>query len=195
MSAPNAAVYPRPAARSMYNPPVERDHHEGMDVAHPDLPTEIIASESRRALKGALERPLGLRADAILSYGERRRVEELAAFDFSLVRSRLVQQGLLPEEWADMAILEFRRYLALRLLSRGPVMMLSAVVDDVWHASILFTRLYADLCQRVFGYFLHHDPEMQPIADPSAEWRIFEERYTALFGAPGPLWQAWQPLE
>ncbi len=164
-------------------------------MAHLDLATEIIVSESRRARGRGLGRPLGLRTDVILSYGERRRVEELAAFDFTLVRNRLVQQGLLPEEWADMAILEFRRYLALRLLSPGPVMMLSAVVDEVWHASILFTRLYADLCQRVLGYFLHHDPEMQPIADPGAEWRVFEERYTALFGAPGPLWQAWQPLE
>ncbi len=189
MSAANA-----PGISLLYNPPLEKAH-QGRDVAHMDLATEIIVSESRRARKGRLERPLGLRADAILSYGERRKVEELAAFDFTLVRNRLVQQGLLPEEWADMAILEFRRYLALRLLTPGPVMMLSAVLDEVWHANILFTRLYADLCQRVFGHFLHHDPEMQPIADPSAEWQVFEERYTALFGVPGPLWQAWQPLE
>ena len=166
-----------------------------MNVAHADLLAETIASESRRAKEGGLGRPLGLRTDAVLSGGERRGVEELAAFDLTLVRSRLVQQGLLSEEWADMAILEFRRYLALRLVSPEPVMMHSAVVDEVWHASILFTRLYANLCQRVFGHFLHHDPEMQPVADPSAEWRIFEECYTALFGTPGALWQAWQPLD
>ena len=76
-----------------------------------------------------------------MSCSERRGVEELGAFDFTLVRSRLVQQGLLREEWGDLAILEFRRYLALRLLSPEPVMMLSAVVDEVW--------------------------QMQPIADPS----------------------------
>ncbi len=167
----------------------------GVDVAHLDLSVEIIAAESRRAGEGGPRRPLGLRADAILSGGERRRVEELAAFDFTVVRSRLVQEGLLPETWVDLAILEFRRYLTLRLLSPQPVMMLSAAVDEVWHQSILFTRLYADLCQRIFGRFLHHDPEMQPITDPGAEWRVFEERYTALFGAPGALWQAWQPLE
>jgi hypothetical protein len=164
-------------------------------VAHSDLSAEIIASESRRAREGGSGRPLGLRADATLSSGERRKIEELDAFDLTLVRRRLVQQGLLPEEWVDLAILEFRRYLALRLLSPQPVMMLSAVVDEVWHASILFTRLYADLCQRVFGHFLHHDPEMQPIGDPGAEWLVFEERYTALFGSPGALWHAWLPLE
>jgi len=166
-----------------------------LDVAYPRLLAEFVPSESFRAGEGGSARPLGLRADATLTRGERRRIEELAAFDFTLVRRRLIQQGSLSEEWADPAILEFRRYLALRLLTPGPVMMLSAVVDEVWHASILFTRLYADLCERVFGHLLHHEPEMQPIADPRAEWRFFEERYTALFGPPGAFWQAWQPLE
>src|SRR5215467_2317984 len=166
-----------------------------MGMERPGLLAEIIASESRRARQGGMERPLGLRTDAILSYGERRGLEELAAFDFTPVRQRLIQQGSVSEECADLAILEFRRYLALRLLSPGPVMMLSAVVDEVWHASILFTRLYANLCERVFGHFLHHAPETEPIADPSTEWRVFEERYTALFGPPGALWRAWQPLE
>jgi len=166
-----------------------------VDVAHRDLSAEILASESRRAREEGSGRALGLRLDAILSSDERRRLEELAAFDLTLVRRRLVQQELLPEAWVDLAILEFQRYLAVRLLSPQPVMMLSAVVDEVWHQSILFTRLYAELCQRIFGHFLHHDPEMQPTTDPSAEWRLFEQHYAALFGAPGALWQAWQPLE
>jgi len=166
-----------------------------LGLAYPCLQAEFVPSESCRAREGALARQLGLRADVILSRGEQRRIEELAAFDLTLVRRRLVQQGSLHEEWADLAILEFRRYLALRLLSPGPVMMLSAVVDEVWHASILFTRLYADLCERVFGHLLHHEPEVLPIADPRAEWRFFEEHYTALFGPPGAFWQAWQPLE
>ena len=163
-------------------------------MAHPDLQAEIVASESRRAREGG-SGPLGLRADAVLNSSERRKVEALAAFDFTLVRRRLVQQATLSEAWADLAILEFRRYLAVRLLSPQPVMMLSPVVDEVWHTSILFTRLYADLCRRVFGHFLHHDPEMEPGAAAHAEWRVFDERYSALFGTPGALWQAWQPIE
>ena len=178
----------------MYNPAV-RDRDRGVDVAHPDLLAEIIAAESHRAREGKSGRSLGLRPDALLSSDDQRRIDELAAFDLTPVRSRLVQRGRMSEDWVDLAILEFQRYLAVRLLSPEPVMMLSAVVDEVWHATILFTRLYADLCRRVFGHFLHHDPEMQPITDPSAKWRVFEQRYTALFGAPGALWQAWQPLE
>src|SRR5215831_6039464 len=166
-----------------------------MDMAHSELSAEILASEGRPARQGASGRLLGLRPDVILRRDETRAVEELAAFDLALVRRRLILQGSVSEEWADLAIMEFRRYLALRRLSPGPVMMLSAVVDEVWHASILFTRLYADLCERVFGHLLHHEPEVLPIADPRAEWRFFEEHYTALFGPPGAFWQAWQPLE
>jgi hypothetical protein len=38
------------------------------------------------------------------------------------------------------------------------VSMPSQVVDDAWHAFILFTRGYQSFCQRAFGRFLHHTP-------------------------------------
>lgn len=34
----------------------------------------------------------------------------------------------------------------------------SAMVDDGWHTFILFTRDYAEFCQRVAGFFIHHVP-------------------------------------
>lgn len=41
------------------------------------------------------------------------------------------------------------------------VAMPSQVVDDLWHEFILFTRDYADFCQRAFGQFLHHTPAVK----------------------------------
>ncbi|MEW6120004.1 MAG: hypothetical protein AB1593_07940 [Pseudomonadota bacterium] len=38
------------------------------------------------------------------------------------------------------------------------VSMPSQVVDDAWHAFILFTRNYETFCQRALGRFLHHVP-------------------------------------
>jgi hypothetical protein len=32
-------------------------------------------------------------------------------------------------------------------------------IDWMWHAFVLFTRDYADFCDRYFGFFLHHVPE------------------------------------
>lgn len=38
------------------------------------------------------------------------------------------------------------------------VSMPSQVVDDAWHAFILFTRNYEQFCRKAFGRFLHHTP-------------------------------------
>ncbi|MFC9431088.1 glycine-rich domain-containing protein [Streptomyces sp. NPDC056987] len=35
----------------------------------------------------------------------------------------------------------------------------SPVVDEGWHALILHTRVYADLCTRLGGRFVHHIPQ------------------------------------
>ena len=38
------------------------------------------------------------------------------------------------------------------------VSMPSQVIDDAWHAFILFTRNYEQFCRKAFGRFLHHTP-------------------------------------
>ncbi len=38
------------------------------------------------------------------------------------------------------------------------VSMPSQVVDDAWHAFILFSRNYEHFCRKAFGRFLHHTP-------------------------------------
>jgi hypothetical protein len=38
--------------------------------------------------------------------------------------------------------------------------LLSEDVDEFWHTHILQTMKYADDCQRVFGNFLHHNPQI-----------------------------------
>ncbi|GAA1911590.1 glycine-rich domain-containing protein [Streptantibioticus ferralitis] len=67
----------------------------------------------------------------------------------------------------------------------------SRVVDEGWHALILHTRLYVDLCQR-FGPFVHHSPGYDPTNyDPKILERtcavIGEAGYSldsALWGSP-----------
>lgn len=35
-------------------------------------------------------------------------------------------------------------------------------IDQMWHVFLLYTRDYADYCQRYFGEFLHHQPDLVP---------------------------------
>jgi hypothetical protein len=45
----------------------------------------------------------------------------------------------------------------------------SAEVDLGWHAFLLYTREYADFCERVAGRFIHHRPDDDPTASVDAD--------------------------
>ena len=133
-------------------------------------------------------RPLGLKAGVPLSPTQLEAFRALESYGLDVVRNRLLRQGLMPSTWVDEAILEFRRYLGFRLLADRPPSMLSKPVDEVWHTCLLFSRLYADLCQQVFGSFIHHDPATIADPDPEATWQAFVSAYRAAYGEPGRLW-------
>lgn len=65
---------------------------------------------------------------------------------FTRKESALVAQGLR------------QFFLAYLNSGRAYVAMPSQVVDDLWHAFILYTRAYQEFCQKAFGGFLHHTP-------------------------------------
>jgi hypothetical protein len=58
----------------------------------------------------------------------------------------------------EAAELAYRRFLTLHLRYPGRTLVPSALIDLVWHYHILDTKKYWEDCQRIFGYFLHHDP-------------------------------------
>lgn len=58
----------------------------------------------------------------------------------------------------DVAERDYRRFLTLHLLYPETTLVPSALIDLVWHYHILDTRKYTADCERIFGYFLHHDP-------------------------------------
>jgi hypothetical protein len=135
-----------------------------------------------------LERPLGVRADVPLTASQLRGLTILDQYDLDVVRQRLLRSEVLSPSVVDLMILEFRRYLGLRLVQERSLPMLSRAVDEVWHTTLLFTRLYADLCERVFGAFVHHDPATEAWPDVDERWRDFSTAYHSLYGPLGMLW-------
>lgn len=140
------------------------------------------------------QRPLGVREDVPLSAAQLRALNILEAYDLDPVRQRVARSRSMPPHWIDEAILEFRRYLALRVVTDSAPAMLSKQVDEVWHTFLLFTRRYDHFCRSVFGYFVHHDPSLEFDPDVSTEWGEFESVYRCVFGEPGFLWKLWRPL-
>jgi hypothetical protein len=88
-------------------------------------------------------------------------VEAVFALDLDPIKFKLMDKkeghGWTREE-ADRHELEYKRFLALVAKYPDDVITPDTNVDKFWHGHILDTMKYAEDCQNVFGYFLHHFP-------------------------------------
>lgn len=88
-------------------------------------------------------------------------VEAIFALDLDPIKVKLMdkREGLgWSREEADRHELEYRRFLALVAKFPDEVVAPNTNVDKFWHAHILDTMKYAEDCEAIFGYFLHHFP-------------------------------------
>ncbi|GAB3429138.1 glycine-rich domain-containing protein-like [Massilia solisilvae] len=89
--------------------------------------------------------------------------EAIEALDLTPIKIKLMH-GESGEGWkqakADAVEAEYRRF--LYLVKKYPNEQFAPTVDvDVfWHYHILDTMKYAQDCEELFGYFLHHDPNL-----------------------------------
>jgi hypothetical protein len=88
-------------------------------------------------------------------------VEAIFSLDLDPIKVKLMDKteghGWTREQ-ADHNELEYKRFLAL--LAKYPDQSIAPTteVDKFWHGHILDTMKYAEDCDNVFGYFLHHFP-------------------------------------
>lgn len=61
-------------------------------------------------------------------------------------------------EFTAQIATEYKRYLTLCLENPDSPIVPSTFVDKFWHFHILDTQKYAEDCNHIFGYFLHHFP-------------------------------------
>ncbi|MEC4721929.1 hypothetical protein RY831_22425 [Noviherbaspirillum sp. CPCC 100848] len=87
--------------------------------------------------------------------------EAVFALDLDPIKFKLMDtkegHGWTREE-ADRHELEYRRFLALVAKYPEEAITPDSNVDKFWHGHILDTMKYAQDCEQVFGYFLHHFP-------------------------------------
>lgn len=88
-------------------------------------------------------------------------VEAIFALDLDPIKVKLMDKSE-GHGWtraqADRNELEYKRFLAL--LAKYPEQSIAPTseVDKFWHGHILDTMKYAEDCNNIFGYFLHHFP-------------------------------------
>src|SRR5882672_4401302 len=94
-------------------------------------------------------------------------------------------------EYADQMEIAYRRFLAL--MSKFPEETIAPTkdIDKFWHGHILDTMKYAEDCERVFGYFLHHFPYFgmrgaEDAAQQAQADKDMHRLYEQEFGEPMP---------
>lgn len=87
--------------------------------------------------------------------------EKLESLDLELIAQKLMHsdytQGWTRQQ-VDRAIAHYKMFLHLLYLYPNRIIVPTQEIDQVWHQHILDTRKYAEDCQWLFGYFVHHYP-------------------------------------
>lgn len=118
-------------------------------------------------------------------------VNKILNFNLDKVEQRLTSKYSWSEPLAKLAITEYKKFIALQVLTKEYQSMFSAFVDSVWHNHILFTKDYTEFCLAVFGHYLHHEPNDNEKATNSASsFDTFTKNYEKHFGSLPKIWTA-----
>jgi hypothetical protein len=97
--------------------------------------------------------------------GELRPLEEALGYRNRHVVDRFVESHALPRDEAEDLFVETLRWLWLcRRADRDPaapelfIDECMALLDEMWHTFVLFTREYTRYCETYLGGYVHHEP-------------------------------------
>jgi hypothetical protein len=121
-------------------------------------------------------------------------VAAIQALDLDPIKVKLMDadegQGW-SREYADRMEVAYKRFLTLLVTYPETTVAPSKEIDKFWHGHILDTMKYADDCEQVFGYFLHHFPYFglrgaDDAAQLAQAGQDMERLYQEEFGEPMP---------
>src|ERR1700687_4559819 len=88
-------------------------------------------------------------------------VAAIEALDLEPIKFKLMDpeegQGW-SKEYVERMAIAYKRFLTLLVTHPETTVAPSKDIDKFWHGHILDTMKYAEDCEQVFGYFLHHFP-------------------------------------
>jgi hypothetical protein len=150
----------------------------------------------------------GIDYSKVHSSKAKEKLEKLQSYSYPLAAKTRLKEKFpftdMDEEDIDLCIVEFKKYIGLRIIRRfeksGPyadkepisatVAMTSEIIDEVWHNLILFTKDYHEFSMMVYGEYLHHLPSISAYSSPITEndVRMFIMAYKEYFGTISSIW-------
>jgi hypothetical protein len=77
---------------------------------------------------------------------------------FTRLVTRITEDHPMIRDHAERVMVQALAFLGACALNPGAGLAPSEEVDMGWHTFILYTREYAEFCERVAGRFIHHTP-------------------------------------
>lgn len=92
-----------------------------------------------------------------------RRINLLDEIDFTAVAKKAASEALkrgenLSDEYVERGILALKQYYVIAILDPANGHAVSPMVDQFWHAHMLFSKSYEDHCKAIVGEYMHHAP-------------------------------------
>src|SRR6267378_239856 len=92
-------------------------------------------------------------------------IAAIRALDLETIKLRVMDPELgegWTREYAESVERAYRNYLTILVKHPGDAedIVVSKDVDEFWHTHILHTMKYTEDCERVFGTYLHHKPDV-----------------------------------
>lgn len=111
---------------------------------------------------------------------------ELSEWNLNRVLTYLVEREEVSPDLVAILEREYKRFIAIRLAHPDVSIVPSLLIDEIWHAHILFTREYLTFCNAINnGKYIHHSPFLKdddPVGDPSIKNTLM--LYREMFGHP-----------
>jgi hypothetical protein len=77
------------------------------------------------------------------------------------VKIRIQKNKNWTPDFTNAAVNEYYRFLQLHAKYPNKSIVPGKAIDEIWHDHILHTQSYMDFCTKNFGYYLHHQPDIQ----------------------------------
>jgi hypothetical protein len=85
-------------------------------------------------------------------------VREVLAYSNPDIVERIARDYGMTVEQAEPVFRDTIRFLYLAGATDARTLAPTKIIDKGWHSFLLFTRDYAEFCDRYFGHFIHHAP-------------------------------------
>jgi hypothetical protein len=110
--------------------------------------------------------------------------QKIDALDFSLMKERFLSDY--SYEQVQQMEKEYKGFLFLQAAYPIQILVPTEKIDIMWHAHILDTMRYANDCENIYGYFLHHYPYLSMRGEnDKANWINAFKKTKSLFSDIG----------